>query len=195
MKYLIASVLLLAGCGTLERESKPVQPLPQPTIYNVTRTNIYMPPRPDGIGTLPVEFDVITTTPCEPVYGVRDNGTYINPDNLTTEDRMMGADGQELPEPMGVMAWLARGPITGDDGEVIEMCGNLHNKLIELRERYGYPPSMIVLSPKSYENLSINTANSSRYIQQVLNILAYYEGVIADLNDQEIITQTNLDNK
>ncbi len=188
--YFVMAILILAGCSSMQTQT-PIDPLPQPTIYNVTRTNVYMPPRPQGIGALQVKFNVITTTPCVDTYGSRKDGTFITIANLTSSDRSVDVNGQELPQPLSVSAWLARGPSKDSAGNIIQTCGNIHNKLIEMRKKYGYAPSMIVMSPQSYENMSINTANSARYIQEIIDILEYYEGVISDLNDQDIITDTN----
>lgn len=190
MKLYFAIVLMLiSGCSAMQTQP-PAEPLPQPAIYNVTRTNVYMPPRPQGIGVLQVKFDVITTTPCVATYGTRRDGTLITIANLTEADRLLDFNNQPLAEPLSVSAWLARGPTKDSAGNIIQTCGNIHNKLIEIRKKYGYEPSMIVMSPQSYENMSINTANSTRYIQEIINILEYYEGVISDLNDQDIITDT-----
>lgn len=48
--------------------------------------------------------------------------------------------------------------------------------------------SVIAMTPGTYENLSINTANTTRYIQDIQSILEYYERIVRELNTEPTIT-------
>ena len=66
---------------------------------------------------------------------------------------------------------------------------NLESQIAQVRKDNGGAPfSVIAMTPKTYESLSINQANYTRYIRDILGILEYYERLIHEINNEEIIT-------
>lgn len=65
---------------------------------------------------------------------------------------------------------------------------NLTDKMAEIRKDRDGEFTVIAMTPETYENLTINTANTTRFIQDVQDILDYYERIISEINAEKIIT-------
>lgn len=66
---------------------------------------------------------------------------------------------------------------------------NLEQQIGQIKQDNGGAPfSVIAMTPKTYESLSINQANYTRYIRDILGLLEYYERLINEINQEDIIT-------
>ena len=52
---------------------------------------------------------------------------------------------------------------------------NLESKMAEIRDRLGGEFVVFAMTPRSYENLSVNIQDIERYIAQQLKIIEYYQ--------------------
>lgn len=65
---------------------------------------------------------------------------------------------------------------------------NLTEKMDQVRKANGGDFTVIAMTPATYESLTINTANTTRFIQDIQDILDYYERIISEINQEKIIT-------
>lgn len=178
-KILIAasSLLLLAGCAS--NNVQPYQPLPPVKVITETvEMEIYQPPLPPEITLNDVEWKIITNSPCKPATGtdtVAGGAKYYTTERFAYEDYVK-EDGSTatriVRDAEGKRVELD--PLTDKHGEVIEVCGNLQQKIAEVEAMMDGPFVVLALTPKGYEKMAANLQDIKRYINQQKEIIYYY---------------------
>lgn len=167
-------VLGLASCSSMQ--SVPYQAPSQVKVFTEeVKLEIYQPPLPQEISMRDIEWYVLTTTPCKPATGVNKNPEYYTTERFayeeytkedgTTARRVQrDAEGNRVELP----------PLEDEDGRIIEVCGNIDQKIAELEKRIGGDFVMMGISVKGYENMAYNLQEIKRYLNQQKEIILYY---------------------
>lgn len=177
-KILIASsILLLAGCAS--NNVQPYQPLPPVKVITETvEVEIYQPPLPNEIQLADVQWKILTNTPCKPATGqgkVAGGAKYYTTDRFAYEQYVKedGTSAQRIQrDAEGKRIELE--PLTNQHGEVIEVCGNLQQKIAEVEALMDGPFVMLAITPTGYEKMAANLQDIKRYINQQKEIIFYY---------------------
>jgi len=177
-KTLIAasSLLVLAGCASAPQ---PYQPLPPVKVITETvEMEIYQPPLPQEITLNDVEWKIITNSPCKSATGedtVAGGAKYYTTERFAYEDYVK-EDGSTatriVRDTEGKRVELE--PLTDKHGDVIEVCGNLQQKIAEVESLMDGPFVVLALTPKGYEKMAANLQDIKRYINQQKEIIYYY---------------------
>jgi len=173
--FLLAGLLLvLSGCASTPQQL--YQPLPPVKVITETvEKEIYQPPLPPEIQLDTVEFVVLTDSPCRAATG-KDTKTGLyttgryEQEEYTREDGTTGTRNKkdengnniELPQ------------LTHGDGEPIEVCGNMAEKIYEVEQQTGSEFVMFAVTPQAYENMAYNLQEIRRYMRQQKEIILYY---------------------
>lgn len=179
-------VFALASCSSMQ--SVPYQAPSQVKVFTEeVQLEIYQPPLPQEISMRDIEWYVLTTTPCKPATGVHKNPEYytterfayeefIKEDGTTARRVQRDAEGNRVELP----------PLEDEDGRIIEVCGNIDQKIAELEKRIGGDFVMMGISVKGYENMAYNLQEIKRYLNQQKEIILYYrEATGANSNDDK----------
>lgn len=171
---LAGAVIGLVGCASTPQPM--YQPLPPVKVITETvEKEIYQPPLPPEIQLDNVEFIVITDSPCRPATG-RDRKTglyttgrfeqeeYTNEDGSTGTRNKKDAEGNNIELPQ----------LTHGDGEPIEVCGNMAEKIYEIEQQTGSEFVVFAITPQTYENMAYNLQEIRRYMRQQKEIILYY---------------------
>ena len=176
---LVATVIALSGCSLLPQQEK-YQPLPPVKVITETvEVEIYQPPLPPEITLNDIDWKVITNTPCKPATGtakvIGSSKTYRTTERFAYEDytkedgtsaRRVQRDAEgnriELPQ------------LLDDNGEGIEVCGNLEQKIAEVENMLDGGFVVLAITPVGYEKMAANLQDIKRYINQQKEIIFYY---------------------
>ena len=182
----MAGILLITGCSTMSQGPQPLPPVK--VITETVQLEIYQPPLPQEIRMQDVKWSVITNTPCKPATGENRNPKYYTTerfqydevvDETTGETKRQvsrDADGNRIELP----------PLKDDNGNVIQVCGNLEQKIAEIEKELGGEFVILAITPKGYENMAYNLQEIKRYINQQKEIILYYrEATDAGGNDDK----------
>ena len=186
-KLILASAILLmtAGCSTLQQGPSPLPPVR--IITESVEIEIYQPPLPQEITMQDVQWSVLTNTPCKPATGENKNPKYYTTETYQSEEytkddgttstrAVRDVDGKRI----------AREQLKDEDGKVIQVCGNMEQKIAEVEKRLGGDFVLMGMTPKGYENMAANLQDIKRYIKQQKEIILYYrEATGADSNDDK----------
>jgi hypothetical protein len=186
-KLILASAILLmtAGCSTLQQGPSPLPPVR--IITESVEIEIYQPPLPQEITMQDVQWSVLTNTPCKPATGENKNPKYYTTETYQSEEytkddgttstrAVRDVDGKRI----------AREQLKDEDGKVIQVCGNMEQKIAEVEKRLGGDFVLMGMTTKGYENMAANLQDIKRYIKQQKEIILYYrEATGADSNDDK----------
>ena len=178
-------ILGLASCSSMQQAPQPLPPVK--VITEEVKLEIYQPPLPQEISMRDIEWYVLTTTPCKPATGENKNPKYYTTERFQYEDYtkddgttarrvVRDAEGNRVELP----------PLKDENGKVIEVCGNIDQKIAELEKRIGGDFVMMGISVKGYENMAYNLQEIKRYLKQQKEIILYYrEATGANNNDDK----------
>ena len=167
-------IIGLSACSSMQ--SVPYQPPSQVKVFTEeVKLEIYQPPLPQEISMRDIEWYVLTTTPCKPATGVNKNPEYYTTERFAYEDYtkedgttarrvQRDAEGNRIELP----------PLEDEDGRIIEVCGNIDQKIAELEKRIGGDFVMMGISVKGYENMAYNLQEIKRYLNRQKEIILYY---------------------
>ena len=173
----------LASCSSMQ--SVPYQaPSTVKGFTEEVKLDIYQPPLPQEIQMRDIQWYVLTTTPCKPATGENKNPKYYTTERFAYEDYtkedgtsarrdQRDAEGKRIELP----------PLKDEDGKVIEVCGNIDQKIAELEKRIGGDFVMMGISVKGYENMAYNLQEIKRYLNQQKEIILYYREATGGLDN------------
>jgi hypothetical protein len=134
-----------------------------------------------------VEWSVLTNKPCKPATGENKNPKYYTTEKFQSEEytkedgttstrAVRDVDGKRIPNEI----------IKDDRDEVIQVCGNIEQKIAEVEKRLGGDFVIMGMTPKGYENMAANLQDIKRYIKQQKEIILYYRDATgAESNDDK----------
>jgi len=178
-------IIGLSACSSMGGGYQPLPPLK--VITETVKLEIYQPPLPQEIAMQNVEWSVLTNKPCKPATGENKNPKFYTTEKFqseeyTKEDGTKGTravrdvDGKRIPREL----------IKDDRDEVIQVCGNMEQKIAEVEKRLGGDFVIMGMTPKGYENMSANLQDIKRYIKQQKEIILYYRDATgAESNDDK----------
>jgi|TARA_R110002124_G_scaffold279496_1_gene452091 hypothetical protein len=180
--------LLLVGLSACSSMGGGYQPLPPLKVITETvKLEIYQPPLPQEIAMQNVEWSVLTNKPCKPATGENKNPKYYTTEKFQSEEytkedgttstrAVRDVDGKRIPNEI----------IKDDRDEVIQVCGNIEQKIAEVEKRLGGDFVIMGMTPKGYENMAANLQDIKRYIKQQKEIILYYRDATgAESNDDK----------
>ena len=101
---------------------------------------------------------------------------YTKEDGTESTRAVRDADGQRI----------LREELKDENGNVIQVCGNIEQKIAEVEKRLGGDFVLMGMTPKGYENMAANLQDIKRYIKQQKEIILYYrEATGATSNDDK----------
>lgn len=167
----------ITGCSTFKQPEYQTLP-PVKVITETVEIEIYQPPMPREISMNTVDWKVITNTPCKPATGVKKlsggrsyNTTerfayedVVNEDGSTSTQVVRDAEGKRVELPA----------LTDESGKVIEVCGNLQQKIAEVEAILDGNFVVMAITPDGYEKMAANLQEIKRYINQQKEIIFYY---------------------
>lgn len=177
---LLGFALTLSGCSIFGGNDTPqYQALPPVKVITETvEVEIYQPPLPREISLNDVEWKVITNTPCKPATGTKKlpgGRTYNTTERFAYED-ITKEDGttsrQVLRDEAGNRVELEQ--LTDKNGDVIQVCGNLQQKIAEVETMLDGNFVVMAITPDGYEKMAANLQEIKRYINQQKEIIFYY---------------------
>lgn len=177
---LLGFALTLSGCSIFGGNDAPqYQALPPVKVITETvEVEIYQPPLPREISLNDVEWKVITNTPCKPATGTKKlpgGRTYNTTERFAYED-ITKDDGttsrQVLRDEAGNRVELEQ--LTDKNGDVIQVCGNLQQKIAEVETMLDGNFVVMAITPAGYEKMAANLQEIKRYINQQKEIIFYY---------------------
>lgn len=175
----------LSACSSMGGGYQPLPPVK--VITESVQLEIYQPPLPQEIAMQDVQWSVLTNKPCKPATGENRNPKYYTTEKYmsekyTKEDgtestrAVRDADGQRI----------LREELKDENGNVIQVCGNIEQKIAEVEKRLGGDFVLMGMTPKGYENMAANLQDIKRYIKQQKEIILYYrEATGATSNDDK----------
>lgn len=178
-------VVGLSACSSMQQAYSPLPPVK--VITESVELEIYQPPLPQAIDMLDIEWSVMTNTPCKPATGENKNPKYYTTEKYQSEQytkedgtkstrAVRDAEGKRIP----------REQLKDEDGNVIQVCGNMDQKIAEVEKRLGGDFVVMAITPKGYENMAANLQDIKRYIKQQKEIILYYrEATGANKNDDK----------
>ena len=180
--------LLIVGLSACSSMGGGYQPLPPLKVITETvQLEIYQPPLPQEIAMQDVQWSVLTNKPCKPATGENKNPKYYTTETYQSEEytkddgttstrAVRDVDGKRI----------AREQLKDEDGKVIQVCGNMEQKIAEVEKRLGGDFVLMGMTPKGYENMAANLQDIKRYIKQQKEIILYYrEATGAESNDDK----------
>jgi len=189
-------ILGLSACGSMQQMPQPLPPVK--VITEEVNLEIYQPPLPQEISMRDIQWYVLTNTPCKPATGENKNPKYytterfqyeeyIKDDGSTARRVMRDAEGNRI----------ELEPLTDENGKVIEVCGNIDQKIAEIESRIGGDFVMMGITVKGYENMAYNLQEIKRYINQQKEIVLYYREATGanDNDDKEDWLEKNSENQ
>lgn len=189
-------ILGLSACGSMQQMPQPLPPVK--VITEEVKLEIYQPPLPQEISMRDIQWYVLTNTPCKPATGENKNPKYytterfqyeeyIKDDGSTARRVMRDAEGNRI----------ELEPLTDENGKVIEVCGNIDQKIAEIESRIGGDFVMMGITVKGYENMAYNLQEIKRYINQQKEIVLYYREATGanDNDDKEDWLEKNSENQ
>jgi hypothetical protein len=170
-------IIILSGCASTVPQYPNLPPVK--VITETVEVEIYAPPLPNAISLADVEWKVITNTPCKPATGKHKNGWYTSSkyqteeytkeDGSTSTKTVRDADGNRIELEQ----------LTDSNGNPIEVCGNLQQKIIEIEKELDSAFVVMALTPDGYEAMAANLQEIKRYIAQQKEIIYYYREATA----------------
>ena len=134
-----------------------------------------------------VQWSVLTNTPCKPATGENRNPKYLTTEKYQSEEYTK-EDGTKSTRAVRDAEGkrILREQLLDTDGNVIQVCGNIEQKIVEIEKRLGGEFVLMGMTPKGYENMAANLQDIKRYIKQQKEIILYYrEATGADSNDDK----------
>ena len=183
--FTVAGLLFLTGCSSMGGGYQPLPPIK--VITEQVKLEIYQPPLPQEIAMQDVQWSVLTNKPCKPATGENKNPKYYTTEKYQSEEytkddgttstrAVRDVDGKRI----------LREIIKDDRDEVIQVCGNIEQKIAEVEKRLGGDFVIMGMTPKGYENMAANLQDIKRYIKQQKEIILYYrESTGAEANDDK----------
>jgi hypothetical protein len=175
---LILALTTLAGCSLLQQEER-YQPLPPVKVITETvEVEIYQPPLPPAITLSSIDWKVITNTPCKPATGTKKlpgGKSYNTTERFAYEDytKEDGTSARRVQrDEAGQRIELEA--LTDQHGEVIQVCGNLEQKIAEIETTLDGNFVVLAITPVGYEKMAANLQDIKRYINQQKEIIYYY---------------------
>lgn len=179
------ALITMVGCSTMQSGPQPLPPVK--VITETVQLEIYQPPLPQSINMRDVTWHVITDSPCKPATGENKNPKYYTTEKFQTEKYTKddGSTGtRAVRDADGKRIELT--PLTDERGDVIQVCGNLEQKIAEVEKELGGEFVIMAITPKGYENMAFNLQEIKRYINQQKEIILYYrEATAVDGNDDK----------
>ena len=159
---------------------------PLPPVKVITETvevEIYAPPLPPEIQLNDVEWKVITNTPCKPATGKKTlaQGKWYYTTERFEYEEYFDEVKQETRRRVKRDAENNRIelPHLEDGNGVIQVCGNLQQKIAEVELMLDGDFVIFAITPVGYEKLSANLQEIKRYINQQKDIIYYYREATA----------------
>ncbi len=181
---IVGLALALGACSTMQQ---PYQPLPPVKVITETvEVEIYQPPLPREIALSDIEWKVITNTPCKPATGketIRGSGGkwFYTTDRFAYEqyvDEETGESKRRVQrDEAGKRVELTQ--LTDADGEGIQSCGNLQQKIAEIETMLDGEFVIMAITPVGYERMAANLQEIKRFINQQKDIIYYYREATA----------------
>ena len=170
-------IIILSGCASTVPQYPNLPPVK--VITETVEVEIYAPPLPNAISLADVQWKVITNTPCKPATGKHKKGWYTSSkyqteeytkeDGSTSTKTVRDADGNRIKLEQ----------LTDSNGNPIEVCGNLQQKIIEIEKELDSAFVVMALTPDGYEAMAANLQEIKRYIAQQKEIIYYYREATA----------------
>jgi hypothetical protein len=180
--------ILFLGLSACSSMGGGYQPLPPVKVISETvKYEIYQPPLPQEIQMQDVQWSVLTNTPCKPATGENKNPKYYTTEKYQSE-KYTKEDGTESTRAVRDVDGkrILREQLKDENGKVIQVCGNMEQKIAEVEKRLGGDFVLMGMTPKGYENMAANLQDIKRYIKQQKEIILYYrEATGADSNDDK----------
>ena len=176
----IALTVLMTACASRGG----YDPLPPVKVITETvEVEIYAPPLPPEIQLNDVEWKVITNTPCKPATGKKtlsEGKWYYTTERFEYEEYF----DEEKQETRRRVKRDAEGnrielPHLEDGNGVIQVCGNLQQKIAEVELMLDGDFVIFAITPVGYEKMSANLQEIKRYINQQKDIIYYYREATA----------------
>ena len=153
------------------------------TVTETVEVEIYAPPLPPEIQLNDVEWIVITNTPCKPATGKKtlsEGKWYYTTERFEYEEYF----DEEKQETRRRVKRDAEGnrielPHLEDGNGVIQVCGNLQQKIAEVELMLDGDFVIFAITPVGYEKMSANLQEIKRYINQQKDIIYYYREATA----------------
>jgi hypothetical protein len=180
--------LLFVGLSACSSMGGGYQPLPPVKVISESvQLEIYQPPLPQEIQMQDVQWSVLTNTPCKPATGENKNPKYYTTEKYQSE-KYTKEDGSESTRAVRDVDGnrILREQLKDENGKVIQVCGNMEQKIAEVEKRLGGDFVLMGMTPKGYENMAANLQDIKRYINQQKEIILYYrEATGAESNDDK----------
>ena len=183
--FTVAGLLFLTGCSSMGGGYQPLPPVK--VITESVQLEIYQPPLPQEIQMQNVEWKVLTNTPCKPATGENKRPKYYTTEKYMSE-KYTKDDGTESTRAVRDAEGkrILREQLKDENGKVIQVCGNMEQKIAEVEKRLGGDFVLMGMTPKGYENMAANLQDIKRYIKQQKEIILYYrEATGAESNDDK----------
>jgi len=175
----------LSACSSMGGGYQPLPPVK--VITESVQLEIYQPPLPQEIAMQDVQWSVLTNKPCKPATGENRNPKYYTTEKYMSE-KYTKDDGTESTRAVRDVDGkrILREQLKDENGNVIQVCGNMEQKIAEVEKRLGGDFVLMGMTPKGYENMSANLQDIKRYIKQQKEIILYYrEATGAESNDDK----------
>ena len=177
---IIALTLIMTACASRGG----YQPLPPVKVITETvEVEVYAPPLPPEIQLNDVEWKVITNTPCKPATGKKTlaQGKWYYTTERFEYEEYFDEEKQETRRRVKRDAENNRIelPHLEDGNGVIQVCGNLQQKIAEVELMLDGDFVIFAITPVGYEKLSANLQEIKRYINQQKDIIYYYREATA----------------
>ncbi len=186
----------LSACSSMGGGYQPLPPVK--VITETVQLEIYQPPLPQEIAMQDVQWSVLTNKPCKPATGENRNPKYYTTEKYQSEEYTK-EDGTTSRRAVRDEAGqrILREELKDENGNVIQVCGNMEQKIAEVEKRLGGDFVLMGMTPKGYENMAANLQDIKRYINQQKEIILYYrEATGAESNnDKEDWTEKNNQNQ
>ena len=180
--------LLIVGLSACSSMGGGYQPLPPLKVITETvQLEIYQPPLPQEIAMQDVQWSVLTNKPCKPATGENKNPKYYTTETYQSEEYTK-EDGTKSTRAVRDAEGkrILREQLLDTDGNVIQVCGNIEQKIVEIEKRLGGEFVLMGMTPKGYENMAANLQDIKRYIKQQKEIILYYrEATGAESNNDK----------
>ena len=175
---IIALAFIMTSCAT-----RGYQPLPPVKVITETvEVEIYSPPLPPEIELNDVDWKVITNTPCKPATGKQtlSQGKWYYTTDRFAYDQVLQEDGttKRVVQRDENNKRVELEQLTDGNG-VIEVCGNLQQKIAEVELMLDGDFVIFAMTPVGYEKMSANLQEIKRYIGQQKDIIYYYREATA----------------
>tara|TARA_B100000902_G_scaffold34893_1_gene41902 strand:- start:19046 stop:19768 length:723 start_codon:yes stop_codon:yes gene_type:complete len=176
---ILALAFIMTSCATTG-----YQPLPPVKVITETvEVEIYSPPLPPEIQLNDVEWKVITNTPCKPATGKKtlSQGKWYYTTERFEYEEYFDEEKQETRRKVKRDADNNRIelPQLEDGNGVIQVCGNLQQKIAEVELMLDGEFVIFAITPVGYEQMSANLQEIKRYIGQQKDIIYYYREATA----------------